>query len=252
MFDLSGQVALVTGSSRGIGYAAARALGLQGATVVLNGRSASTLEPAATALREQGVKVHTAPFDILEIDQSIAAVDAVLDDLGKIDIFFSNAGIQHREPLLSFPQQEFERIISGNLTAQWALGRHIAAGMAGQGYGRIIFTGSITAIRGKPQITAYTAAKAALHGMVRQWAAELSESSITVNAIAPGYVATELTRNLWGDEAFNAWLQERVPQKKWGEPDDIASAVVFMAARESRFVTGQVLAVDGGLSSCMM
>src|SRR3546814_8775970 len=90
MFDLSGQVALVTGSSRGIGYAAARALGLQGATVVLNGRSASTLEPAAMALREQGVKVHTAPFDILEIDQSIAAVDAVLDDLGKIDIFFSD------------------------------------------------------------------------------------------------------------------------------------------------------------------
>ena len=252
MFDLTGQVALVTGSSRGIGLAAAHALGRQGATVVLNGRDEQKLAEAAQSLQAQGIKTHIAAFDILDIDQSLAAVDAVSKSLGKIDILFANAAIQHREPLLSYPRQEFERIISGNLTAQWALGQHIAAGMAKQGYGRIIFTGSITAIRGKSQITAYTAAKAALHGLVRQWAAELSDSGITVNAIAPGYVATELTRNLWGDEAFNSWLQERVPQKKWGEPDDIASAVVFMAARESRFVTGQVLAVDGGLSACMM
>ena len=252
MFDLTGQVALVTGSSRGIGLSAAQALGRQGATVVLNGRDAQKLEQAAQSLREQGISAHVAAFDILDIDQSLEAVDTVIKSLGKIDILFSNAAIQHREPLLSYPRQEFERIIAGNLTSQWALGQHIATGMAKQGYGRIIFTGSITAIRGKSQITAYTAAKAALHGLVRQWSAELADSGITVNAIAPGYVATELTRNLWGDEAFNSWLQERVPQKKWGQPDDIASAVVFMAARESRFVTGQVLAVDGGLSSCMM
>lgn len=251
MFDLSGQVALVTGSSRGIGYAAARALGRQGATVALNGRDPSTLEQAARTLRGEGIDARTAPFDIADVEGATHAVDRLLDAVGAIDILFANAGVQHREPLLSFPLADFERVVFANLTAQWALGRHIAAGMASRGHGRIIFTGSITALLGRRDITAYTAAKAAVHGLVRQWATELSASGVTVNAIAPGYIQTELTRNLWADEAFNHWLENRVPQKKWGSPEDIASAVVFLAARESAFVTGQVLAVDGGMSSVM-
>jgi gluconate 5-dehydrogenase len=251
MFDLTGQVALVTGSSRGIGYAAAQALGRQGAAVALNGRNLATLEKAADGLRSQGITVHVVPFDIADVDQATQAVDTLLEPTGKIDIFFANAGIQHREPLLSFPQAEFERIVFANLTAQWALGRHIAAGMAAHGYGRILFTGSITALLGRKEITAYTAAKAAIHGMVRQWATELSGSGVTVNAIAPGYIRTELTRNLWADEEFSRWLENRVPQGKWGTPDDIAAAVVFLAAREAGFVTGQVLVVDGGMASVM-
>ncbi|HEY9571913.1 MAG TPA: SDR family oxidoreductase [Pusillimonas sp.] len=251
MFDFSGRVALITGSSRGIGYAAAQALGLLGATVVLNGRDAATLGQAAETLRSQGVDAHELPFDIADVGQATQAVDEVLDKLGRIDIFFSNAGIQHREPLLSFPLADFERVLFANLTSQWALGRHIAVGMARQGYGRIIFTGSITALAGRKGITAYTAAKSALHGLVRQWAAELADDGITVNAIAPGYIKTELTRNLWNDAEFTAWLHDRVPQKKWGEPADIAAALVFLASRESGFVTGQTLVVDGGMTACM-
>jgi gluconate 5-dehydrogenase len=251
MFDLSGQVALITGSSRGIGYAAARALGRQGAIVVINGRDPAALARAAEDLRGEGITAHALPFDMSDIDQAVSAVDEVLKAVGRIDIFFANAGIQHREPLLTFPLLEFERVIFANLTSQWALGRHIAQGMANHGYGRIVFTGSVTALLGRQGVTAYTAAKAAMHGLVRQWAAELSESGITVNAIAPGYIKTELTRNLWNDAKFTAWLQDRVPQKRWGVPDDLASALVFMAARESGFVTGQILAVDGGMSSTM-
>ncbi|MFW7344032.1 SDR family oxidoreductase [Pollutimonas sp. H1-120] len=251
MFDFSGRVALITGSSRGIGYAAAHALGRKGATVILNGRDAAALEQAAQVLRGQGVDTHALPFDIADVGQATRAVDEVLDRLGRIDIFFSNAGIQHREPLLSFPLADFERVLFANLTSQWALGRHIATGMARQGYGRIIFTGSITALAGRKGITAYTAAKSALHGLVRQWAAELADDGITVNAIAPGYIKTELTRNLWNDAEFTAWLHDRVPQKKWGEPEDIAAALVFLASRESGFVTGQTLVVDGGMTACM-
>lgn len=251
MFDLSGHVALITGSSRGIGLAAAHALGRQGATVIINGRDPASLDSARESLVSAGIEALVLPFDISDIDQSTQAVDTVLKQVGKIDIFFSNAGIQHRQKLLDFPLADFERVVFANLTAQWALGRHVAAGMHARGYGRIIFTGSITALLGRREITAYTAAKAAMHGIVRQWATELSASGITVNAVAPGYIKTELTSKLWNDPEFTSWLENRVPVKQWGDPDDIAAAVVFLAAQESRFVTGQVLVVDGGLSSSM-
>lgn len=206
---------------------------------------------AAARLRSEGIGVHTLPFDISNVDQATQAIDQILNAVDKIDIFFANAGIQYRESLLSFPLAEFERVLFANLTSQWALGRHIAASMASHGYGRIIFMGSVTALLGRKGVTAYTAAKAAMHGLVRQWSAELSGSGITVNAIAPGYIKTELTKDLWKDASFTSWLQGRVPQKRWGDPSDLACAVVFMAAREAGFVTGQILAVDGGLSSAM-
>lgn len=251
MFDLTGQVALVTGSSRGIGYAAAQALGRQGATVVLNGRNPDTLKQAAAALQNKGIDVRTAIFDVADINQTTQAIDQCLKALGKIDILFANAGVQHRESLLTYSQMDFERVIFTNLTAQWALGRHLVEAMSREGYGRIIFTGSITALRGRKGVTAYTAAKSAVHGMVRQWAAELATSGVTVNAIAPGYIRTELTKALWTDENFTRWLEDRVPQQRWGSPEDVSSAIVFLAARESGFMTGQVLTVDGGMTATL-
>jgi len=251
LFDLGGQVALVTGASRGIGLACARALGRQGATVVLNGRDAATLQRAVRALRGEGIRAHSAVFDMLDIDSALEAADRAATEAGPIDILFANAGVQHRAPLMAFPLDAFQHVIHANLTAQWALGRHLAGGMLARGHGRIVFTGSITALLGRRDITAYTAAKGALHALVRQWSAELAPGGVTVNALAPGYIRTELTRALHQDASFDAWLRQRAPAGRWGEPEDLAAAVAFLASREAGFVTGQVLAVDGGLSTSM-
>lgn len=252
MFDLTGRVALVTGSTRGIGFAAAQALGRQGATIIVNGRNPATVGAAVSAIQEHGVKVLPLVFDIEDLSGTLQAVDDIQQKAGTIDILFANAGIQHREALATYPLHEFERIVFANLTAQWALGRHIATGMMTRGYGRIIFNSSVTAILGRKEVTAYTAAKAALHGLVRQWTTELAPHGITVNAIAPGYIKTELTQGLRDGTGFSDWLSAHTPAGGWGSADDIASAAVFLAAQESRFVTGQVLAVDGGLSTTMM
>ena len=251
LFCLAGQVALVTGASRGIGLACARALGRQGAAVVLNGRDAATLAQAVQSLRDEGIRAHAAVFDMLDIDAACQAVDRAAEEAGPIDILFANAGVQHRAPLMDFALADFQHVIHANLTAQWALGRHAARGMLARGHGRIVFTGSITGLLGRRDITAYTAAKGALHALVRQWSAELAPGGVTVNALAPGYIRTELTKALHQDADFDAWLRQRAPAGRWGEPEDLAAAVAFLASREAGFVTGQVLAVDGGLSTAM-
>lgn len=251
MFDLTGQIALITGASRGIGYAAAAALGRQGATVVLNARSREPLERAAGQLAAEGIDARALPFDMAQPAMACAAIDQLIESTGRIDIFLANAGIQQREELLDFPQDAFDRIIAVNLSAQWAVGRHVARSMVAAQYGRIIFTGSVTALLGRRDVTAYTAAKAALHGLTRQWAVELATHGVTVNAVAPGYIKTTLTQALWDDPDFNAWLRERVPQQRWGTPEDLAAAIVYLASRESGFMTGQILTIDGGLTTAL-
>ncbi|HLT99143.1 MAG TPA: glucose 1-dehydrogenase [Burkholderiaceae bacterium] len=251
MFDLSGRVALVTGASSGIGLASARALGQQGAKVYLNGRNAERLEAAAADLGRQGLQVVALPFDVSDIEASCHSVDQILQREGRLDICFANAGIQHRATLEEFPLADFERVLHVNLSAQWALGRHVAHAMKQQGHGRLIYTGSITALLGKQGVSAYSLSKGALHTMVKQWAAELGSGGVTVNAVAPGYVRTELTRALHEDSSFETWLQQRCPLQRWGAPEDIAPAIVFLASDEARFVTGHVLVVDGGLSAVM-
>ncbi len=251
MFDLSGRVALVTGASAGIGLASARALAQQGAKVYLNGRNMGRLESAVAEFRGQGLQAAALPFDVGDVEAACQSVDKILAEEGRLDICFANAGIQHRATLEEFPFPDFERVLHVNLSAQWAIGKHIAGIMKRQGHGRLIYTGSITALLGKQGISAYSLSKGALHTMVRQWAAELGNCGVTVNAVAPGYVRTELTRALHEDDGFETWLKQRCPLQRWGAPEDIAPAVVFLASDESRFVTGHVMVVDGGLSAVM-
>ncbi len=251
LFRLDGRTALVTGSTRGIGLAAAQALGEQGATVVINGRQAAQVEQVVQEGRALGLDFRAMPFDVGDLAASEQAVDRIAREIGPVDILFANAGIQHREALLDFPQAEFERVIAFNLTAQWAIARQVARTMAERGWGRILFTGSITAVLGRERVTAYTAAKGALHALVRQWSSELTPQGVTINAIAPGYIQTELTQALWQDPQFDGWLRQRTPAGRWGQPQDLAAAVAFLASPEAAFITGQLLVVDGGLTATM-
>ena len=252
LFDLTGRVALVTGASRGIGLSASSALASHGAKVHMNSRSIADLTTCCGPLTAKGLQVAPGAFDAFDLESAVKAVDAIVAKDGRLDIVFLNAAIQARKPLLDFDRGDFDRLIASNLTSQWELGRHIARQMVRQGFGRIIFTGSILALMGRENVTGYTASKTAIHGIVRQWSAELAPRGITVNAIAPGYVKTQLTSALHNDQQFNQWLLGRTPIGRWAEPEDMSGAVVYLASAESGFMTGQILVIDGGLTTSLL
>ncbi|MCW2703441.1 MAG: gno [Blastococcus sp.] len=249
-FDISGRTAFVTGSSRGIGLALARGLAVAGCEVVLHGMDPARCKDAATALAEEtGASVHAVPFDITDAATVRAGVAEVVATLGSVDILVNNAGIQRRHPLVEFPVEEWDEIVAINLTAPFLIAQQIAPSMISAGRGKIVNIGSVQSQLARPHITPYSASKGGVVMLTRGLCADLAALGIQVNALAPGYIRTELTRALVEDERFSAWVRERTPAARWGEVDDLVGGLLFLCSPAADFVNGQVLYIDGGMTA---
>jgi gluconate 5-dehydrogenase len=240
-FDLSGRSALVTGSTRGLGLALARALADAGARVAVNGRSADAAASVAASI--EGATA--APFDVTDE----AAVAEGVSALGPVDVLVNYAGITQRKPLVDVSLEEWRRVLDANLTSAYLVARAVAPGMIERGAGKIVNVCSVMSELARETIAPYTAAKGGLKMLTRAMCSEWARHGMQVNAIAPGYFDTDLTEPLRADAAIDAWLRGRVPAGRWGVPDDLAGAIVFFASSASDYVNGQILYVDGGLTA---
>ncbi|HLJ18241.1 MAG TPA: SDR family oxidoreductase [Bryobacteraceae bacterium] len=245
-FSLEGRTALIAGASRGIGLAIARGMAAAGARTILAARSADVLEKHAGELRSAGYRAETLPLDIADKGSVHSAAEAA----GTVDILVNVAGTNVRKRFIEYTEEEFDRILQTNLhgvvTLTQAVGRKMIA--RGKG-GKVIMIGSLMSLLGLPYLAPYAISKSGMAGMTRVLAAEWGEHNIQVNLIAPGFILTDLNRDMWQSETMAKWMDGVQSNPRLGTPDDIAPLAVFLAGSGSDFVTGQVIAVDGGYST---
>jgi len=243
MFDLTGKCALVTGASGGIGGAIARQLHARGATVALSGTRRDALEKVAAEL---GERAHVTPANLSDAESVAALVPAAEAAMGQIDILVNNAGLTRDQLALRMKDEDWEAVLNVNLTSAFKLSRACLRGMMKRRFGRIIGITSIVGVTGNPGQTNYAASKAGMIGMSKSLAQEVAARGITVNMVAPGFIATAMTDDL--PDAQKEKLNAGIPMGRMGSADDIASAVVYLASEEAGYVTGQTLHVNGGMA----
>lgn len=251
MFEVKGKIALVTGSSRGLGLVLARALARAGARAVLNGRDGERLQAARRSLEAEGLAAAALSFDITDEAAVREAVEAIERDIGPIDILVNNAGIQHRAPLEEFPEEQWRRILDVNLTGAFVVSKYVAQRMIRRRRGKIVNICSLQSELGRRTIAPYAAAKGGLKMLTRGMAVDWAQYNIQANAIGPGYFITEMTKPLAENPEFDRWCKARTPSGRWGNPEELVGALLLFCSSASDFINGQLLFVDGGLSAAI-
>jgi gluconate 5-dehydrogenase len=251
LFDLTGRTALVTGATSGLGLAIARGLAEAGAAIAVNGRDEDRIADTVSTFRDGGLSAHPARFDVTATDEVEAGVARIEAEVGPIDILVNNAGIQRRKPLLELEEAVWDEVLETNLNAVFRVGRAVGRGMVERRRGKIINIASLASEVARKTIAPYTAAKGAVKQLTRAMCVEWASFNVQVNGIGPGYFATPLNRALLDDPAFDAWVKNRTPAGRWGDPKELVGAAVFLSSPASDFVNGQILYVDGGLLAAM-
>lgn len=249
LFDITGKNALVTGSTHGLGMAMARGLGLAGATIIVNGNSSQDkIDEAVNQYKQEGIKAVGYKFNVADEAQVIAAISKIEAEVGQIDILINNAGIIKRTPLIEMEVADFKQVIDIDLVSPFIVSKHVVKGMISRKAGKVINICSMMSELGRNSVGAYAAAKGGLKMLTQNMATEWAKHNIQVNGIGPGYFATSQTAPIRVDgHPFNDFIINRTPAAKWGDPNDLAGAAIFLSSKASDFVNGHILYVDGGI-----
>ncbi len=251
LFDLTGRTALVTGSSRGLGRAMAEGLGTAGAKVLINGTDPGRVARTVAEFRDAGYQADSVAFNVTSEADVMRAFEE-LDAAGTaVDILVNNAGIQFRKPMVELDTADWQRVLDTNLTSAFVIGREAAKRMIGRGRGKIINIGSLTSALARATVAPYTVSKGGIKMLTQAMAAEWAASGIQANAIGPGYMITDMNQALLDNPEFDAWVKGRTPAKRWGRPEELIGAAVFLASPASDYVNGQIIYVDGGMLSVL-
>lgn len=252
LFSIKGKNILITGSSRGIGFTMASAMGKLGANIILNGTKEEHLNRAAEKLSSDNINTIISRFDVTDEDLADKAVNRILDEWGSIDVLINNAGVQIRHPMEDFPSADWDKIINVNLKAAFLVSKVVGTkSMIPNKKGKIINICSMQSELGRPTITPYAAAKGGMKMLTKGMATEWGKHNIQTNGLGPGYFVTDMTKPLVEDEKFNSWLCSRVPANRWGDTEELVGAAVFLSSRASDYVNGHILYVDGGMLACV-
>jgi NAD(P)-dependent dehydrogenase (short-subunit alcohol dehydrogenase family) len=249
LFDLSGRVAIVTGTSRGLGQTFARALARAGADLVLTSRNRATLSQFESEMRALGRRAISLDLEVRNLDSIQKMVAAAEKEFGRVDILVNNAGCNVRKPALDVTWDDWNLILDTNLRGSFFVAQAVAKGMVKRRYGRIINIGSVTSVAGYAGLGAYGASRGGIRQLTMSLADDWGPDGITVNCLAPGWFKTDQNKALYESQEWVEYLSDRIPVKRPGRPEDLESTVVFLAAESSRYVTGQTLLVDGGIST---